>query len=431
MNEAKVDNDFFEILKTKDSDLAAHFENVKKKGLEDWVHLLASELGSHAGYPHLRNVERIADSIVPTDLKNSFSAAEIFLLLNAIFLHDIGKTFSPPQKPIAKCDHSECCSNRDKDDRPQCCRLQLSHFALGEDVIKNYGISLGLPDERISQYCGLIIFCHGLRKPPVENQPVMNGAECDGIWLKRGDYRTTSLALYGVIRIPLLASILRIADETDDSWTRALRNYWFEHQDSNTSNLGKAFRRCIEDIEFCHDGQCLVMHIPEMDDMEIDPSLKKRYIQSINKVRTDIQSVISNWGLELRKIGVQFNEVYFEYKNHLLTDFDPVSDSPAWPPLSAVVGTKNRKFVQEMFDAMIELSLGSCEYPQFTWETLEAQVGHPLTGVDRWLAKRIADASDNHIIINEQNEIRIEVKRGEVAEIRKLIYEEGVATDGK
>jgi hypothetical protein len=422
MDDTKVSIDFLSILKNKDHTLASYLENVQKKGLEDWVHLLVPEYGSHAGYPHLRNVERIINGIIPDGIKPTFSAGEIFLLLNAVFLHDIGKTIASPLKPLAECDQFDHCKNLDYEKRPLCLTPKFSHFKLGENLIQNYGIALGLPDERIAQYCGLIVFCHGLNKPPTEDQPVINNMECKGIWKKRSEYRNTSLALYGGIRIPLLASILRIADETDDSWTRALRDYWFQHHEANFSNLGKAFRRYIEDIEFCHDGQCLVMHIPEMNDDEIAPSLKSQYIVSINKVRKDIDSVIKDWGRELKKIGVQFDEVYFEYKNHLYINFDPVSNPHSYPPLCEVVGKKNKKSVKEIFDAMIELSLGSCEYPQFSWETLEAQVGHPLTSVDKWLARRIADASENRIVINDQDDICIEVARGEVKKIKQHIY---------
>lgn len=422
MNAAKVGIDFFSILKEKDPILASNIELMQKKGLEDWVHLLVPELGSHAGYPHLRDVERIANRIIPDEIKYSFSAGEIFLLLNAIFLHDIGKTIPPPKEPISGCNKSETCSSLDKAGRPLCYQPKYSHFELGNDMINDYGIALGLPDERIAQYCGLIVFCHGLNKPPIVDQPVIDDKECVGLWEARGDYRTTSLALYGVIRIPLLASILRIADETDDSWTRALREYWFRPQRSDSSKLGKAFRRCIEDIEFCHDGQCLVIHIPEMVNENIDPSLMPQYIDSINKVRQDIQSVIESWGQELKKIGVKFDEVYFEYKNHLTLKFDPNLKKPSWPPLSEVVGANKKKSVKEIFDAMIELTLGSCEYHLYTWETLEAQVGRPLTGIDKWLARRIADASDNQILITEQNEIQIVVPRENVKNIKHHIY---------
>ncbi len=132
--------------------------------------------------------------------------------------------------------------------------------------------------------------------------------------------------------------------------------------------------------------------------------------------------VLKHWGQELAKIGVHFSEVYIEYHNHLHRDFQPNSNRPAaFPTLCEVLSDKNKKSVEKMLNAMIRLSLGSCEYPLFTWEVLEAEVGQPLTIVDKWLAGRIADASDNHILMTEQNEFRVELTRDNVDEIKKLI----------
>jgi hypothetical protein len=342
-----------------------------------------------------------------------------------MFLHDIGKTIPPRKKRDRRCNQASAnCPILDGHNNPPCYKSQWNHFELGKDIIESQGIALGLPDERIAKYAGLLVFCHGLQKPPFEDQPLFTGKgskKCKINWPAKGDYRTTSLAPYGILRIPLLASIIRIADETDDSWTRAIRGYWFRLQNLDSNNVGKAFRRCIEDIEFCHDGRCLILHIPEMDEMKAAPSLQQAYIDSINKVRTDINTILKNWGQELSKIGVQFDEVYVEHHNHLYKKFQPKTDQNSYPKLCEVVSDSNKKSIEQMLDAMIQLSLGSCEFTQFTWDMLEAQVGRPLTTVDKWLAGRMADASDNHILISEQNKLRIDLTREAVTEIRKKI----------
>ena len=425
MGYLSADKDFFSILKQKEPTLASHVENVRERGLEDWVHLLIPELGSHAGYPHLRNVERIANQIVPDLVKENFGMGEIFLLLSAIFLHDIGKTIPARDNPDQWCDlYPVNCPFADSDKKMPCSKSQWNHFKVGEEMIRAQGMALGLPDERIAEYCGLLVFCHGLRLPPLADQPAFTGTneiKCKKIWPVQGDYRTTSLAPYGILRIPLLASILRIADETDNSWTRALRNYWFKLQDQNPANVGKAFRRCIEDIEFCHLGQCLILHIPEMDDEDNEPVLRLAYIENINNVRREITTVLENWGRELTKIDVRFNEVYIEYHNHLFKDFNPSPNSIDYPPLCNVLDAESKKSVEKMLEAMIELCLGSYGYSVFHWEMLEAQVGRPLTDVDNWLVGRIADASENRILMTEQGELRLEFGREDVSKIKKLI----------
>lgn len=425
MDHANVGRSFYDILKALTPDLAAHIDEIKKRGLEDWVHFLTPEFGSHSGYPHLLNVERIANQIVPDSVKDNFGTGEILLLLSAIFLHDIGKTIPARDDPEQSCDRDpDNCPLHIAGKKPPCYKPQWNHFKLGEEIIQAQGIALGLPDERIVDYCGLLVFCHGLRVPPLEKQPVFidaNKIECVRTWRERGDYRNTSLAPYGTLRIPLLASILRIADETDNSWTRAVRDYWFKLQKQNPSNVGKAFRRCIEDIEFCHEGQCLILHVPEMDDMEDEPALRKTYTENINNVRQDITTVLKHWGQELAKIGVRFDDVYIEYHNHLFKEFHPVPHPTSYPTLCEVLDDKHKHFVRQMLEAMIQLSLGSYEYPVYNWEMLEAQVGRPLTDVDKWLAGRIANASGNRILITEHGEIRLEFSRKDVSILKKLI----------
>ena len=102
-----------------------------------------------------------------------------------------------------------------------------------------------------------------------------------------------------------------------------------------------------------------------------------------------------------------------------------------YPPLCDVLKEKNKKSVEQMLDAMIELCLGSYEYPVFNWEMLEAQVGRPLTDVDKWLAGRIADTSGKRILMTEGGELRLEFSREDVGIIKQLIHSSGgMGTDG-
>ena len=386
-----VGKDFYNILKEIAPNLASRLEYIRQRGLEDWVNLIKFELGSHSGLPHLHNVEVIANRIIPDHMKVGFSAGEIFLLLSAIYLHDIGKII--PNDP-------------------------KKHFVSCLEIIEQQGIALGLPDERITKYCALLVFCHGLPEPPsgeLNTSIKGNGNSREDLQKLAANFRTTSLAPYGILRIPLLASILRIADETDNSWNRALREYWYELYKENSENVDKAFRRCIEDIEFCHDGRCLILHVPEMEE---EPKIRKEHFSRITDVRNQIDDVLHNWSYELNKIGVQFDAVFIEYRNHLYKESPFYSGKLDFPRLSEVVDKGVQKSVKQLLDSMIQLSLGSYGYTQFTWETLEAQVGRPLTAVDKWLVERIADASDHHILITEQNELRIEVPRKFVGELK-------------
>jgi hypothetical protein len=220
-----------------------------------------------------------------------------------------------------------------------------------------------------------------------------------------GNYRITSLAPYGLIRIPLLASILRIADEADASWTRSLTEYWYKvlgQQRGNPAVLAKAFRRYIEDIEFCHEGQCLIMHVAEMEDPAPD-------YKNVMDSRTKLHRVITNWKEPLIEIGVEFNAVYIEYYNHLYSDdFDP----KARPALGDVVSDQTA-CLEPLFEAIVRLALGTCDYPDFTWQALEGQVGRQLGHVDKWLVKRMGQVSPEvlGILVTGENSLKIKVSR--------------------
>jgi hypothetical protein len=214
----------------------------------------------------------------------------------------------------------------------------------------------------------------------------------------------------------VLASILRVADETDNSWTRALDDYWFPFQLQDRDHLGKAFRTRIEDVEFCHKGHCLILHVPDLEYANQAFELRKDYVKSINKVKGDMALVLSNWGDELKRVGIRFENVFIEYQNQLFKELPvPVPDpQPSTggqrPTLCEVLDQEATAAVKDMLEASIQLSLGSLGYSHFRWESLEAQVGRPLTDVDRWLAERMADASDGAIVVTDAGEVRVHLK---------------------
>ena len=433
------DESLFDVLKKKDPSLASQLDKIKKSGVEDWIGLLHSDKGSYAGYPHLLDVERIADKIIPDRLKYEFTAGELFLLLSAIFLHDIGRTipFPGPKTPCRK-GYGETCDGKawgvkipdeneeyDEDKHPPCRKPQWDHHYESERIIRDYGMALGLPDERIAQYCGLIAFCHCLTKPPIDQQgrfPERYGFNC---WEKQcSNFRTTSLAPYGVLRIPLLAAILRIADETDNLWTRAVREYWRRRLTKSSVNLGKAFRRYIEDIEFSHEGECLIVHVAELVDSDEEHSLglSDEDLVSIRGAIESMREVItSGWGRLLQEtIGVRFREVYIEHANHLYTEFNP----KLTPALGMALEKEMKSSLKGLFYAATTLALGSFGHSAFTWQTLEAQVGRPLTDSDKWLALRMGSATSDFRVMGDLDgeELYIELEdRGKISTIREAI----------
>jgi len=355
----------------EDPVLYAQLERIKQKGLEDWVSLLMPDIGSHAGYPHLLNVERIANRIIPDHLKLGFSVGEVFLLLSAIFFHDIGRTV--PAKAG-------------------------THHDQSEQIIREHGVALGLPDERIAEYCGLLAYCHGLSDPQKASE--------------RSSFRITSLAPYGVLRIPLLAAILRIADETDNLWTRAMRNYWV-HRYGSSEQIGKAFRRYIEDIEFCHEGECLIVHVAEpLGEGNKQTKLDPKDVRSINIAARSMAEVATaatedspaaaaprRWGNILKdSTGVHFRKVYIEFGDRL---YEAIEAAPKLVPLGTILDPDGKSALPVLLDAATSLFLSSYGHRTFTWQALEAKVGRPLTSRDKWLILRMGRATPEFWITSD------------------------------
>ncbi|MCL2361949.1 MAG: tetratricopeptide repeat protein [Defluviitaleaceae bacterium] len=82
---------FRDILKSKAPDLYSRFNTIVDDGEKSFLRTLGKN-----DYIHSKSVEKILDKLVPDSVKTNpvfFDSGEIFLLLVAIYLHDIGRSF--------------------------------------------------------------------------------------------------------------------------------------------------------------------------------------------------------------------------------------------------------------------------------------------------------------------------------------------------
>ncbi len=397
---------FYEILQEKSPDLTAQLDLLKKRGLEVWLPMIHFDRGSHSGYPHIRNVERNADKLVPDNIKQEFSAGEIFLLLSSIFLHDIGKVvldnFYGESRKVpcpAPIDSGACGNIRVEDAEgkkdPFCKDLKTLHIYYGEKIIRESWGMLGLPDERIAEYCATVVYCHGLDFPPDIKDGQYPCSKNDDI---KGNYKNTSLEPYGRLRIPLIASIIRLADETDNCWMRSVASYWLKNTGEDCFNtLVKAFRRWVEDVEFCHQGQCIIMHIPELKSENMEWPFSKAESDSLTRCRKEICKVLEVWSQPLNDEGIAYNHVFFEYQgclfNALAVNKTRSLKKQKFTEIFENHSADTKNTIREIVKSLIRLSLGSMGYDRFRWRSLEASVGHTLTERDKWLVQCLSAAS--------------------------------------
>jgi len=400
---------FAAILQEKDPELFDTLEAIKQKGFEEWVPLLSFDLGSHAGYPHLLNVERNANKMIPDHIKTDFSPGEIFLLLSSIFLHDIGKLLLITPK--------------DKQAHPT-----VRHQEESRKIIEECWAELVLPDERIAKYCALISWYHGVENPFASDKNIRN-------------YQMFSLEPYGRLRIPFISAILRIADETENVWTRSLQEYLYHRIARDSSiQMVKGVRRFVEDVEFCLDGECIILHIPALYQIASEPNdslefkndiqvlnktniLDRSEIDTLNRMKKVVNDMLSHWGDLLKEEGIAFNHVFFKHRNKLLVELVDRKANPETKPVSLNAifekGKQDKRpGVQELLDAIVKMSLGSMGHDAFHWKSLEAKVGYILTEREKWIVKQMNFiTSDCYITFYPNDLLKINLNREKIKEI--------------
>jgi hypothetical protein len=422
MNDSFIAKSMFKVLAGKDAGLAARFLAIQERALTDWIPHLRVDKGSHSGLVHLINVGRNVDKMIPEDKKGELSAGEIFLLLSAVLFHDIGR-ISEDQYRLPYCFGKRrfrnfCVSNPLFDIHPPpCMKPEWDHYKKSEDIILEIGLEQGLPDAMAVKYCALLAYCHGLSKPPRVKQDTFMDANCTEKEKPRSEFRNTSIEPHGTVRIPLLAALLRIADETENHWTRAIGKRWYEHYKKNQQNLGKAFRRRVEDVEFSPAGECIVMHLEEV------PSKDSEELSRFAGVARSIETVLKFWGPELRPLGLDFNRVFFETGGRLWRfNSNKESPEPVETPMAKVMKKNTSSLgdldqdslrIGQLHKALMSLSKITMGYPDFTLAAVEAEAGRPLNERDKWLIERMADWVPWAISVDPVRErVRVHIKSG-------------------
>jgi tetratricopeptide (TPR) repeat protein len=77
---------FQELLQQKKSSLQKRIDIIKENARDNWLRSLEKN-----GFEHSKSVENHLDRLVPDNIKEEFDPAEIFVLLCAVYLHDIGR----------------------------------------------------------------------------------------------------------------------------------------------------------------------------------------------------------------------------------------------------------------------------------------------------------------------------------------------------
>ena len=132
---------------------------------------------------HSERVIDYLDLIIPDSLKKELDTYEIFFLLASAYLHDIGMIRFP----------------EDEDTDSELIR-EMHHLRSEKFIVENYK-DLSIEDEHQARIIGKI--CRGHRKEDLRS------------------FRIETYKIGHTINVPLLAALLRIADELDITFERA------------------------------------------------------------------------------------------------------------------------------------------------------------------------------------------------------------------
>jgi hypothetical protein len=219
----------------------------------------------------------------------------------------------------------------------------------------------------------------------------------------------------------MIAAILRIADETEDSWTRAIRQHWYEQflrVGSPSDQLYKAFRRGVADVEFSPQAQCIVMHLHHLH--EANPNHTK-LVEGMAKKVDDTRRALCSWSRFLAPAGVNYGHVFVQQEGKL--SLAPLVPGQPGPSLREVFESKVQdqagSTIQEPFlppnktahylASLMRLIRGTRDYRHFRWSAIEGAIGEPLTAKTKWVIEHIGKAHPSLTVVvhDERDEVEI------------------------
>lgn len=175
---------------------------VNGKALLKFTDLKFPYYAPHEFY-HVRNVERTLDWIIPNELKQRFNEYELFFLLAAIYLHDLGHI-------------------RESDEDPK--DVHATYHLRTEDYLIRHHDRVGLSKSE-GEVIGKICKGHG------------------NVDLRDNEYEQLVIGLGKSVNIRFLSALLRLADELDVKANRIPEMLFYSMNPSAESDI--EFKKCL------------------------------------------------------------------------------------------------------------------------------------------------------------------------------------------
>ncbi len=197
-------------LQRLNNELYTMYQRSLEYAIFKWLPYITPKNGSYNSYPHVRGIMRHIDRLLYGDEKNSFTlnGSELYILLCAVLMHDIGKGVS-----------TQTDSNKAPDHAWDSHKIILEQWAV-----------LGLPSEKAANIVADICLSHGCK-------------DRTGIEKLHTKYYIDQFNLAEPIRGRLLGALLFLGDHMDNTFTRSKAPFFKESQEV----VGK-FRSKVADV---------------------------------------------------------------------------------------------------------------------------------------------------------------------------------------
>lgn len=142
IEEPYAENSMRGILKKKDARLFSRLEENWEKAEKTLLDYITEDGYTTHGVGHCKNIESKLEEVIPNKVKENLNPVEIFILLNSVLYHDIGRASKKfPNEPIEK-------------------RMAEHHIRLRDFIKANYK-DLGL-EQSIALRVADVCFGHGV-----------------------------------------------------------------------------------------------------------------------------------------------------------------------------------------------------------------------------------------------------------------------------
>ncbi len=348
----------------------AALQNMQAEAQKSWLGQTGQVWGSYNGVPHLTNVERNLDHLADDELKSSFSSTEIFILLAAVLLHDIGKLMVKDPKKEAHYIHS--CSK----------------------ILKDW-YHLKIPDFECARWIAVLACAHGWPEPlPPPACPALAGELCALCFSGRGGARSSELdadpvALDGPVRLRWLAALLRMADEVDNEIERAVPDWLRDSLPGEDPEL--SWRRNIHAVLFDRAGQCIKLSTLSLDAKQWG----KKQLAFLGQAVGKIDIVLQAWCEPLEEMGIFLKRAFIDValpapSLYTAADLDRIGDDPAFVPSSIEPALENDPLLlDKLYVSMVRLDNGVIDKVWFSWEALAEEAGIVDVALARMGVRRI------------------------------------------